>query len=183
MEEEKTILANCLDSTTVRQAFTNAIPKKLQQSRKRKLQESDQTRPTDADDEQKGSEAEAEGLQSSTAINNEELNGYHFYLHRPDLPGRQRSLTHIEPETTIGDALRGRLVIEFPTIYVLHETPDQLPEPFSLVHDDRSTIKTIDPPTIEAAEIDRTRILGLPATQAGINELHTMDLQHEQSTS
>ena len=54
-----------------------------------------------------------------------------FYLHTPSLPCKQTVLAPITPETTISSALRTRLVLEYPTIYVFQRHfNDDLPEKY-----------------------------------------------------
>ncbi len=54
-----------------------------------------------------------------------------FYLHHPSLPSRHPVLIPLSPTETLATALTNRLVLEFPTIYVLHQHLDQnLPEGF-----------------------------------------------------
>jgi hypothetical protein len=43
----------------------------------------------------------------------------YLYLHRPRTATKQQVLVPLSPRTTLADALRGRTVLEFPTIYVL----------------------------------------------------------------
>lgn len=50
-----------------------------------------------------------------------------FYLHRPHTPSSQPTiLIPLPPSETLSSALRGRVVLEFPTIYVLNESIDNL---------------------------------------------------------
>lgn len=54
----------------------------------------------------------------------------YYYLHRPLCTGTSRVLIPMDSNTKLGDALAGKTVIEFPTIYVLHESEDELPTGF-----------------------------------------------------
>ncbi|KAK2785980.1 hypothetical protein FQN53_007083 [Emmonsiellopsis sp. PD_33] len=60
----------------------------------------------------------------------EQKHTHTFYLHRPHTPSRLPVLIPIPhpSTTTITDALRERVVLEFPTFYVLPWTPDALPK-------------------------------------------------------
>lgn len=49
-----------------------------------------------------------------------------FYLHRPRTATKQIVLIPLSPTMDFTSALRGRTVLEFPTIYVLHESPEAL---------------------------------------------------------
>ncbi|BCR99496.1 uncharacterized protein AKAW2_41179S [Aspergillus luchuensis] len=52
--------------------------------------------------------------------------GLYFYLHRPRTATKQPVLVPLSPKTTIAAALRGHTVLEFPTIYVLPDSPDTI---------------------------------------------------------
>ena len=47
-----------------------------------------------------------------------------FYLHHPSLPSRHPVLIPLPPDAKLATALTNRLVLEFPTIYVLPSKPD-----------------------------------------------------------
>lgn len=54
-----------------------------------------------------------------------------FYLHHPSLPSRRPVLIPLPHDAKLATSLTNRIVIEFPTIYVLHSQPDgRLPEGF-----------------------------------------------------
>ena len=56
---------------------------------------------------------------------------FNFYLHHPSLPSQHPVLIPLSPDAKLATALFNRLVLEFPTIYVLHNQPDaKLPEGF-----------------------------------------------------
>jgi hypothetical protein len=58
---------------------------------------------------------------------------YHLYLHRPLTPSSiPKVLVPLDPNKCLTDLLRGREVLEFPTIYVLDCPPEVLPEKFML---------------------------------------------------
>ncbi|KAJ5546122.1 Zinc finger HIT-type [Penicillium frequentans] len=52
--------------------------------------------------------------------------GLHFYLHRPRTTVKKPVLVPLAPSMTLAAALRERTVMEFPTIYVLPESPGTL---------------------------------------------------------
>lgn len=56
----------------------------------------------------------------------------HYYLHIPLTASKYPILAPLSPTTTLSYALQHRTVIEYPTIYVLSETPDNLPASFQL---------------------------------------------------
>ncbi|PMD18740.1 hypothetical protein NA56DRAFT_647630 [Hyaloscypha hepaticicola] len=58
---------------------------------------------------------------------------YHLYLHRPLTPSSfPKVLVPLDPNKCLTDLLKGREVLEFPTIYVLDCPPEGLPEKFML---------------------------------------------------
>jgi hypothetical protein len=56
---------------------------------------------------------------------------YYFFLHKPRTTSTRPVLIRITPSSTLHDALRGRTVLEFPTIYVF-TSPAPPPEGFTL---------------------------------------------------
>ncbi|GMG10542.1 unnamed protein product [Aspergillus oryzae] len=50
----------------------------------------------------------------------------YFYLHRPRTSTKQPVLVPLSPTATLTSALRGRTVLEFPTIYILSDSPNTL---------------------------------------------------------
>ena len=54
-----------------------------------------------------------------------------FYLHTPSLPSRHPVLAPLSHDAMLNVALRNRLVLEFPTIYIFDQPPEQqLPDGF-----------------------------------------------------
>jgi hypothetical protein len=54
----------------------------------------------------------------------------HFYLLKPNTIGHARVLVPLAPTSSVADFLHNRVVLEFPTIYVLSYAPADLPEDF-----------------------------------------------------
>lgn len=54
----------------------------------------------------------------------------HYYLHAPRLPSSCPVLIPLAPDSTLSEALHSRLVLEFPTIYVLQEPPETLSQEY-----------------------------------------------------
>ncbi|GES63818.1 HIT finger domain protein [Aspergillus terreus] len=50
----------------------------------------------------------------------------YFYLHRPRTATKQPVLIPVDPQATLASALRDRTVLEFPSIYVLPDSPETL---------------------------------------------------------
>jgi hypothetical protein len=60
---------------------------------------------------------------------------FHFYLHCPNTPSAIKSLIPIDPNATIADIIKERLLLEFPTIFILYDPPELLSKPFILEKD------------------------------------------------
>ena len=56
----------------------------------------------------------------------------HFYLHRPLTTSKLKVLIPISPSSTWKEVLKGRTLLEHPTIYIREEGPEDLPKPFVL---------------------------------------------------
>ena len=52
----------------------------------------------------------------------------YYYLHAPRLPSQHPVLIPLLPEASLSESLRGRLVLEFPTIFVLAIEAEKLPD-------------------------------------------------------
>lgn len=50
----------------------------------------------------------------------------YFYLHRPRTTTKKPVVVPLPPSATLTAVLRGRTVLEFPTVYLLSESPEQL---------------------------------------------------------
>ena len=59
----------------------------------------------------------------------------YFYLHRPLTPSPTPVLIPLPPQTSLSTILPTRLVLEFPTIYILPHPPSSLPATFTLEED------------------------------------------------
>lgn len=64
------------------------------------------------------------------AVSHSNIERQHFYLHRPNLPSNFRCVIPLQPDATIKDVLRDRVLIEFPTIFVSATSKDKLQPPF-----------------------------------------------------
>ncbi|OCK87256.1 uncharacterized protein K441DRAFT_360382 [Cenococcum geophilum 1.58] len=61
--------------------------------------------------------------------------GFHFYLVKPHTSSSRRVLIPLSNEATLSTGLRGRIVLEFPTIHALFKPPESLPSEFQLEDD------------------------------------------------
>jgi hypothetical protein len=117
-------------------------------SKKRKLDHKDEPEPAPtADQVETTAQVPAETEQIPPPA------GRWFYLLRPRTPGSSRVLIPLSNSSTLSELLRGREVLEFPTVYVLPEPPSALPPGFLLESQylSQSTGSVADnTPTIEA---------------------------------
>jgi hypothetical protein len=135
-------LANIQASRTVAEAFTHTVGGKALRKRKR-TEEDAVTQPRRKDsvlEPQEESETnakeclEAPNLKEAKPGNNL-LSGLHFYLHCPNTPSAIKSVIPIDPDAKIADIVKERLLIEFPTFFILYDTSEMLAKPFILEAD------------------------------------------------
>ena len=62
----------------------------------------------------------------------EETHSAYFYLHLPRQPSRRPVLRYLSPDATPAGFLQGQVILEYPTIYVLHRSPSTLPPHYVL---------------------------------------------------
>ncbi|KAI9728213.1 MAG: hypothetical protein M1828_004674 [Chrysothrix sp. TS-e1954] len=65
--------------------------------------------------------------QKANAPNKIKEEKLHFYLHKPYTSSSSRVLIPLSPTATLSTCLRGRDILEFPTIYALAQPPSALP--------------------------------------------------------
>lgn len=132
-----TRLANCLDSQTVADAFHSFFRKTTTKKRKRK-QGHDKRKEHRTDE---GHEQNDEHRGEETAVNSDDEqapesdlrpDGLHFYLHRPLTSSKIKVLVPVPRGLTFKELLKGKTLLEFPTIYVRFDPPESIPEPFML---------------------------------------------------
>ncbi|KAI9713457.1 MAG: hypothetical protein M1820_000839 [Bogoriella megaspora] len=66
-------------------------------------------------------------LTTSAQDNNTPHPSMHFYLHKPHTRCPEPVLIPLKPSDTLSTCLKHRVILEFPTIYALPYSPDQLP--------------------------------------------------------
>lgn len=69
---------------------------------------------------------------SATTSPTASLSPNNFYLLRPHTPTASRVLTPLGPASTLSTSLKNRIVLEFPTIFVLPYPPEALPGQYML---------------------------------------------------
>jgi hypothetical protein len=129
LEDGLKVLGNCQETRTISEAFANAVGK-----RRMKAQQSFADKPTSSTQgtDSKSVSEFRNGSTSNSAAPSETTSSaeHHFYLHRPNLPSDFKCLVPIQPEALVKDAIRDRVLIEFPTIFVLRAPKDRLQRPF-----------------------------------------------------
>jgi hypothetical protein len=129
LEDGSKVLGNCQETRTISEAFANAVGK-----RRMKAQQSFANRPThSAQDTDSQPVSEIRNPSASSSAPPPETNSsteHHFYLHRPNLPSDIKCLVPLQPATLIRKAIQDRVLIEFPTIFVLGASKHGLQKPF-----------------------------------------------------
>lgn len=151
-------LANAQASRTVREAFMHTVGVKGLRKRKRN-EEGAVTlgRPEDVAQEPQDEpvvEAKEECLgRPAERASNDPLSDLHFYLHCPNTPSAVKSLIPVDSDMTIADMVKERLLLEFPTIFILYEPPEMLSKPFILEADyaNQNDDQASSIPSMEAA--------------------------------
>ncbi|KAG8527714.1 uncharacterized protein KY384_007868 [Bacidia gigantensis] len=152
-------LVQCLDNTPLYQcyqAIVNPKPRERKTKKRKTMTEhedspskgqcaadGDRSGATDVKDQREDSAPRSEclkdNLPSSPTTNNQTSPvsppnpdpNISFHLHTPTLPSRQTIVALLEPEFFLSSGLRTRLVLEYPTIYVLNQASNApLPEGF-----------------------------------------------------
>ena len=84
---------------------------------------------------------------------------WQFYLHHPGkpVPGGRKALIPLSSAETLADALTGRTIVEFPTLYVFPpSTP--LPEMFSEVSAERREKRKFDGSDLDDGDVKKPRV-------------------------
>jgi hypothetical protein len=129
LENGSKVLGNCQETRTIREAFANAVGKR----KMRNQQSSAVKRTIIAEDlEPKSiSESQQDSSSNSAAFSEQVSNvEHHFYLHRPNLPSNVRCVIPLMPDAIIRDVILHKVLVEFPTIFVLSVSKEKLREPF-----------------------------------------------------
>lgn len=153
------LIRTCLETMTLRHAYDLAFPRSkeekhssaganahpesselvqsgAQESSTTAAEDSSSTEPSSVDKGQEvqetpsnqGSSTDSSSLQNPQGLLHPHRNVY-FYLHRPHTGTKQTVLIPISPSSPLKDILRGRTVSEFPTIYILPQSPQDLSRP------------------------------------------------------
>ncbi|KAL2002854.1 hypothetical protein VTN02DRAFT_5751 [Thermoascus thermophilus] len=130
-------LANCLETSTLAEAYDRVYPlpkeekqKQLDSAAAAAAAAADETDPVpDPPTTSTASADEKQDQQDQPAAPEEEITPHrtvYFYLHRPRTTTKQPVLVPLPPSTKLTSALRGRTVLEFPTVYALPRSPGEI---------------------------------------------------------
>ncbi len=116
-------LVTAFDTLTVREAYERVSSQESQRQRKRRKVDVTKVVPTEKaldgeTDEPLSPESPERAPNAAPDV--------HFYLLRPRTTGPDRVLIPVSPTTKLSDALRDRVVLEFPTFYIFPHPPDSL---------------------------------------------------------
>ncbi|EON67402.1 hypothetical protein W97_06655 [Coniosporium apollinis CBS 100218] len=91
--------------------------------------------PTDESTQPKPDTSYGQASSASIKAESPEVSAYHFYLVKPHTSSARPVLIPISGSQSLFECLREQVVLEFPTIQVLSDTPNSLPDRFMLESD------------------------------------------------
>lgn len=127
-------IRTCLESCRITEAYDRFYPlpkehKKENTQDQRQQQEDPEQQPQPQLQPEAEARPEAQQPQPEVEPEPTEITSHrdvYFYLHRPRTATKQPVLIPLPPCISFVSALRRRTVLEFPTVYVLPESPDTL---------------------------------------------------------
>ena len=131
-------IRTCLESCHVAEAYDRFYPLPKQERKKEQEQEQTQQKsepPTEQEQqpqpepsktEEPATQPQSTEQQSEPTPAITSHRDVYFYLHRPRTPTKQPVLIPLAPAMTLTSALRGRTVLEFPTVYIIPDSPDTI---------------------------------------------------------
>lgn len=188
--DKEKVVGQCLESKSVGEAFLQIVGKKAVKRKRRLSKEGD---PPNSK-LQKGSLASTPQQQQNTDGNvqqserrdssNETPTGtdqlladLHFYLHKPTTPSKFKCLVPVSANGSIREILDGQVLLEFPTIYVMYELPEQLTLPFiteaEYKQSHESDVSTDMVAPLEDGEVDELDTVALPTD---VNSLKVLEV-------
>jgi len=119
-------------------------------------QDQDQEESQEKADDEAGTKARDDA--DVTALEASKPSDYNFYLYRPHTPSNLPIvLIPLRPDLSLDNQLQGKVIVEYPTIYVFPASQSELPEGFMLQDDffkKKGIGKSVKPPGVEDGEID-----------------------------
>lgn len=150
--DEEKVIGSALETRTIEEAFVNTVgKKKIIKKRKLSLEERAQgaggaKKLLQHDTEAVRSGGGGDDKASSARVNGDTADrhdevappptkkdpaaGLYFYLHKPNTPSKVKCLIPLSCDRSLQNALEGRTVLEFPTIFMKDERPAELKPPF-----------------------------------------------------
>lgn len=176
--DKEKVVGQCLETKSVGDAFLQIVGKKAVKRKRRlskengppnqKLQRSSsgstpQQKETDGDIQQLERRDSSNEIPTGTE---QLLADLYFYLHKPTTPSKFKCLVPLAGNDAIRDVLDGQIILEFPTIYVMNESPEQLTSPFITEAEYQQRHVTDAPVSLAApledGEVEETETVPLP---------------------
>lgn len=163
-------ITNISETELIQDSYVKLSAQKSQSSRKRKAEESNHSFDTGEDQDvsaEVGNTMMGELIPEPPKATDTVSNTF-FYLHQPLARSRTLALINLAPDSSLAAAVRGRVLLEFPTIYVLSYPPSDLPAGY-VCHGDRITTlqddQDIQPSVVDSGNHDSRPSMSLdPAT-------------------
>lgn len=140
--DNERVLAQCMEIKTVGEAFLQTVGKKAIKRKRRlsketgppnqKVQKISPSSPSSKNQENNRTKDEdsSNAPIDAPAVSEQLLTDLYFYLHKANTPSSFKCLIPLSGEQPLREILDGRTLLEFPTIYVKFEAPEQLSLPF-----------------------------------------------------
>lgn len=130
LEDGTKVFARCQDRRTIQDAFTSAVGTRKTQSAQRSASKTIIATPDLSSESVSNPPKDVTNSESSEHVVSDPNAQLNFYLHRPNLPSGVRCVIPIEPDRTLKEAIRGKVLNEFPTIFALSLPGQKLQKPF-----------------------------------------------------
>lgn len=129
-------MARVSETNSVQNAYSEQFSQQPQNLGKRKFDESQKTHKKESENQIELGIAhsisqDAPLKEPNSQTRNHESRTF-FYLHRPLVVTKAKALISLDPSATLAAAIKGRVLLEFPSIYALSYPPDNLPADYDL---------------------------------------------------
>jgi hypothetical protein len=128
-------VVNVPDSRTVGETFIGLFGKKAGRKRKRDDAKDEPAKDVDVDGAKESEETSVPSPEHTDKCRKSSIEGLYFYLHRPQTSSKVKCLIPVDSRSNWKEILKGRTVLEFPTVHVREEPPEDIPKPFILERD------------------------------------------------
>jgi hypothetical protein len=129
LDNGEKVFGNCQEIRTVQEAFTNAVGTRRNRSAQSCVSKTQTVASSPGTEVVSETQKPAESASSAHTESTSKPAPY-FYLHRPNLPSKVKCVIPLQPGITVKETVRGRVLNEFPTIFVLSVCREELPKPF-----------------------------------------------------